>query len=127
MQRSIKKLFKDKKKRIFIAVLITASIAVLSLIKLGKLPVSINNIDKIQHMIAYFFLTLSWLVALGTNKKSLYIIVLSCVFYGVLMEVLQVKITTYRAGEYYDILANILGVLLAFTLFRYFFYKKHII
>lgn len=124
MLRLIKNLFKDKKNRIIIAIFITVSIAILSLIKLGKQPISISNIDKIEHAIAYLFLTFFWLLALVKTKYQTYIVSICCFFYGIIIEVLQTTITTYRTGDYYDIIANSVGVLLAFTLFSIFFYKK---
>ncbi|WP_435261170.1 VanZ family protein [Tenacibaculum sp. nBUS_03] len=124
MLRLIKNLFKDKKNRIIIAIFITISIAILSLIKLGKQPISISNIDKIEHAIAYLFLTFFWLLALVKTKYQTYIVSICCFFYGIIIEVLQTTITTYRTGDYYDIIANSVGVLLAFTLFSIFFYKK---
>ncbi|WP_299106376.1 VanZ family protein [uncultured Tenacibaculum sp.] len=123
MQKDIKKLFKDNS--IIIAIGVTISIAILSLAKLGKypLPISFSNIDKIEHAIAYFFLTLFWLLALK-NKVSIAIIVLCCFAYGIIIEVLQGVLTTYRFAEYYDILANTIGILIAFIFFRVFIVKK---
>ncbi|CAM1356437.1 VanZ family protein [Tenacibaculum halocynthiae] len=120
----IKNLFKDKKNRIIIAIFITISIAILSLIKLGKQPISISNIDKIEHSIAYFFLTFSWLLALVKTKYQIYIVSICCLIYGIIIEALQATITIYRTGDYYDVIANSVGVLLAFILFSVFFYKK---
>lgn len=121
MQKIIKKLFKDNSLKIAIG--ITLLIAILSLIKLGKQPISINNLDKIEHSIAYFVLSLCWLLALK-DKINTIIIVVCCLIYGIIIEVLQAKLTTYRYAEYYDILANSIGILIAFFFFQLFIRKK---
>ena len=53
----IKNLLKDNIKIKAIAILITISIAILSLIKIGPQPIQINNLDKYEHALAYFVLT----------------------------------------------------------------------
>ncbi|WP_255362812.1 VanZ family protein [Tenacibaculum sp. MAR_2009_124] len=106
-----------------IAVFITMSIAILCLIKLDTPPVNVKHIDKLEHITAYFFLTLFWLLAFR-KKSNAFIVLLLCFFYGIIIEVLQATLTTYRSGDYYDIIANVIGVFLAFTVFRVFFYKK---
>ena len=124
MPKLIKTLFKDRKIKIIIAMLITISIAILSLIKLGKQPISFNHIDKVEHSIAYFSLTLSWLLALAKKNYHIYLIIGFCVTYGIIIEVLQASTTVYRTGDYYDAIANVVGVFIAFAVFRTFFYKK---
>lgn len=121
MLKHIKKLFKDNS--LIIAIGITISIAILSLLKLGKQPISFSNIDKIEHGIAYFVLTLFWLVA-ASKRIRILLIVLVCFVYGIIIEVLQGTLTDYRAAEYYDILANTIGILIAFIFFRVFIVKK---
>ncbi len=120
----IETLLTDKKIKITIAILITVGIAILSLIKLGAPPIQVKNGDKIQHCIAYFTLSFAWMYALVTNKRSLIVIVILCVFYGIIIEVLQMTMTEYRSGELLDVFANTLGVLLALAIFRSVFYKK---
>ncbi|WGH74423.1 VanZ family protein [Tenacibaculum tangerinum] len=113
-----------KDKLIIIAILITIGIAIISLVKLGKSPIEINHIDKLEHAFAYFVLTLVWLLALKRTKISTYAIVFCCFFYGTIIEVLQVTITSYRFGEFLDVLANSVGVLIAFIIYSSFFKKN---
>lgn len=117
MLKLIQKLSKGN--RILIALSITIAIALLSLIKIGKQPINISNLDKIEHAIAYFTLTFFWLLAFKENKNKL-LVIISCLVYGIIIEVLQATITKYRTAEYYDILANSTGILLAYLFFRYF-------
>ena len=122
MQQHIKSLLKDK--LIFIAIGITISIAVLSLINIGKSSVKINHLDKIEHGFAYFILTITWLYALKTTKTNPIIVCFCCFVYGIIIEALQVTITTYRSGELLDVIANSTGILIAYILYVSFFKKN---
>lgn len=122
MLNNIKSLLKDKLTTI--AILITLGIAILSLIKLGKSPIQINHLDKIKHAFAYFVLSFVWLIALRTTKISKYLIVFCCFFYGIIIETLQVTITSHRSGEILDVIANTTGILIAFIIYNSFFKKN---
>lgn len=102
----------------YIAILVTISIAILSLAKIGKQTViNISHLDKIEHAIAYLVLTVLWL--LSFKKKQYQLLVIVCaIIYGVLMEFLQANLTTYRYFDYLDMLANTFGVLLGFLIFK---------
>ena len=122
MLNNIKNLLKDK--LTIIAILTTIGIAIVSLIKLGKAPIQINNIDKVEHALAYFILTFVWLVALRRTKISKLLIVFCCFLYGIIIEALQVTITSYRSGEILDVIANTTGILIAFIVYNSFFKKN---
>lgn len=124
MQKLIKTLFKDN--IIYIAISITLFIGVLSLMKLQGGSIKFIHIDKVEHAFAYCVLTLSWLLAIkGTGEKTRlkYTVALSCVFFGMIIEVLQAILTTYRTASLLDILANSVGIGIALLLFK-FVYKK---
>ncbi|MCH3884051.1 VanZ family protein [Tenacibaculum aquimarinum] len=129
MLKHIKNLLKDN--IFFIAIAITIAIAVLSLIKLGNQPVvAISNIDKIEHLIAYLVLTLSWLFAVRatlSKNKIKYSVVIGCILYGIIIEVLQGTITDYREASYLDMLANTLGAIIAMLIFNKKIEKKRAI
>lgn len=123
MPKHIKNLLKVSS--LIIAITITIGIAVLSLLKIEKQsPIGISNIDKLGHAIAYCVLTFSWLMALANNKKQKIIIVIFCFLFGIIIEVLQQTITTYRTAELADIFANGVGVVIALLIFSIFFKKK---
>ena len=127
MLKPIKALLKHN--RLYIAILIAITIAALSLIKLGKQPISFSNIDKVEHAIAYCFLTLSWLFAIKKAKKNTntkIIIVASCIFYGIIIELLQATITTYRTADVFDMMANSVGALTALFIFNVFLKKRQV-
>ena len=117
MQKLIKSLLKDKS--IYLAIIITIVIAILSLIRIGKQPVviSFKYLDKLEHAIAYLTLAFLWLFTFKNNKKVRYVVLILCVLFGVLMEFLQSSLTNYRTFDYADMIANALGVLIAFFLF----------
>lgn len=107
---------------LIIAVVYTLLITTLSLIPLGKISVGgFSPTDKMMHGVAYFILTLSWLFYYLMKKlenndykwKFFNISVLVIVF-GMLIEVLQGTLTSYRQPDWADILANSIGVLVAF-------------
>ncbi len=121
MLKHIKTLLADK--ALYIAILVTISIAVLSLIKFHPKEIPILTVsDKVYHGIAYFVLMLSWLYSFykteNFNQKIKYLI-LGCFIYGIIIEVLQTTITSYRTASYLDVLANSIGILLAVLTFHF--------
>lgn len=111
-----------ERKLIFLlpALVCTVAIGYLSLIDLSETPVTKMGIsDKVMHGTAYFFLTLLWLFYLIFGKVSWSFstkIAVVCVFsivFGILIEVLQGTMTSYRTADIFDILANSTGVALA--------------
>tara|TARA_R110002073_G_scaffold108336_9_gene243595 strand:- start:23528 stop:23914 length:387 start_codon:yes stop_codon:yes gene_type:complete len=119
MLQHIKALLLDK--AIYFAILITIIIALLSLLNLNNVDIPIGSSDKIGHTIAYFSLTVSWLYTFvrkqNFNKFARYSIV-GCFIYGIVIEVLQTTITSYRTASYLDILANSAGIVLAILVFH---------
>lgn len=124
MLKHIKTLFKDN--FIVIPVSITVGIIYLSLIKTPKNMIEIAQIDKVYHSIAYFVLSITWLFAFQKKSQVKYIIVILCIILGIIIEVLQSTLTIYRTGDYLDVLANSMGVILALVVFNLFFRKNNI-
>lgn len=124
MLKTIKKLLKDN--AIFIAIFITVSIAIGSLVKPDLITlksISISVSDKTYHFIAYFFLMFSWLYAFLKNEKfqkNIKYLILGCLIFGIVIEILQGTITSYRTTSYLDILANSVGIGLAVLIFHFF-------
>ncbi|UAN00084.1 VanZ family protein [Polaribacter litorisediminis] len=88
--------------------------------------IKVANIDKGYHSIAYFILTITWLLSFYKKPQKKYIIAISCIIFGIIIELLQASLTVYREGDYFDVLANSLGVLLALSTFSLFFKKNDI-
>ena len=116
-------------KAIYFSISITILIAFLSLVKLDLRVIPVESSDKIGHVIAYFFLMISWLYALVKKpyfqKRSL-LIIASCFIYGIVIEILQTTLTSYRTASYLDILANSTGIVVAVLTF-YAIEKKNVL
>ena len=126
MLKNIISLLQDK--ALYVAILFTIIIATLSFIEMPKVGISVPTSDKLSHLIAYFFLTLAWLYSIIKQpyfRSKVKYVVLGCFIYGIIIEVLQGAITTYRTASYLDVLANSTGILLAFLAF-YLFEKKNL-
>ena len=108
---------------LLIAILITGGISFLSLIRINNMPqLDVKSIDKYYHLIAYFFLTLSWLIYFKIRYKKLkdnylLLIIFILIVFGIVIETLQRMITDYRLFDYHDMIANTIGILIATSLF----------
>ena len=122
MLKHIKSLLEDN--AIYIAIFFTISITIGSLVKSDFIVVkSISVSDKTYHLIAYFLLMLSWLYVFckkETFQKNVKYVILGCIIFGIIIEILQGIITSYRTASYLDIVANTIGVLLAVVIFHVF-------
>jgi VanZ family protein len=122
MLKPIKSLLEDN--AIYIAIFFTISITIGSLVKSDFIvvkPISVS--DKAYHLIAYFLLMLSWLYVFckkETLQRNVKYIILGCIIFGIIIEILQGVITSYRTASYLDIVANTIGVLLAVVIFHVF-------
>ena len=121
MLQVIKNLYRDN--ALYLAVFITVSIAFLSLFNIKDLKpeIDISNLDKYEHAIAYLILTLSWCFAMDIEKKyanNRFWIMAAVFLFGVLMEVFQQLLTSYREADLLDIFANSSGIILGFLFFE---------
>jgi VanZ family protein len=104
-----------------IATGLTAFIAYLSLDSFSEINMPIDNFDKVFHSLAYFFLALSWFFAVEKSHsifKYRIVVAFLVIIFGIIIEVLQSSLTTYRTADYYDIMANSFGILIAMVLFN---------
>ncbi len=125
MQMLTKILFRDR--FLYVALAVTAAIAFLSLMQLGKSPINISHLDKLEHAIAYCTLGFTWMMAIKKSHHNLgvrYLIAMACFFYGIIIEVLQTTITSYRTASVLDVLANMVGIGIALSLFKLIFKKN---
>lgn len=102
------------------ALVYTLAIVYLSLINLANTAVPELGIsDKVMHGGAYFGLGLLWLffVIYNYNEKVLFpkilIVCSAAIVFGIFIEVLQDRLTSYRELDFFDILANSIGVIIA--------------
>ena len=94
-----------------------------------SLPVEVDGIsfiDKLQHSFAYFALILSLLFSFhqanNLNIKSWSTLMFFCVFYGFLIEIIQLSVFPNRYFDWFDIIANSIGIGLG-SMFFYFIKK----
>lgn len=114
----------NKKRYLLSAFLVTFSLTFISLRESDELPGDLfPHIDKVFHIVAYFVLTILWSAYLFLQKpkwKSItiqLIVTLGLFVYGIIIEILQSRLTTSRMFEIYDLLANMFGMILGAFLF----------
>ncbi len=82
------------------------------------------SFDKFVHASIFFVLTCLWLVYFFRSNKlsttGISIIILFCISYGGLLEVMQAKIFSHRSGDWLDFIANSFGCFMGL----WFFTKK---
>lgn len=84
--------------------------------------VTFNLYDKIVHVGSYAVLGFSWFLAIRpkiSNLKTVVLVGSAVTLYGIIIEVMQGLLATHRKADIFDILANFIGVLLAFMLFYF--------
>jgi len=111
---------------LILALLYTAAITYFSLIVMN-FKVSVGGFDptdKMLHAGAYLFLCVLWklfFILKSTDftryRPNLYWVAIACFLFGMLIEVLQGTLTSYRTPDWWDGLANSTGVLLAVIFF----------
>ena len=120
----------ERKLYFFVGILLTIIITIGSLISVKnviELP-PVNFVDKFLHLLAYFLLTFSWLGAFANTKrffKKDFFIVLLVFVYGIIIDVLQGTLTTYRQTDLFDLGANLAGIVIAWVFFYLFFSIKY--
>ena len=108
-----------KRSLLGIAIVVTIAIILLSTLKISAPPIDFNYADKVQHLIAYFTLSFCWLLALKNKGIKTGIILIMCILLGVFLEFYQGTLP-YRSFEYLDMIANTLGVIIGYILFKVF-------
>lgn len=81
--------------------------------------------DKLLHTIAYFFVTFFWLqstISLSQNKKIK--ISVAIFLLGIIIEILQEILTKSRHSEALDVVANFIGIAVAYFILTLFFQKN---
>ncbi|WP_417885198.1 VanZ family protein [Zunongwangia sp.] len=83
--------------------------------------------DKMLHTGAYFVLMASWSISILLQKegwlqknKNLLLIIFFNIAFGIFIEVMQGVLTSYRQPDFFDVIANTTGVLLAALIFLIF-------
>lgn len=88
--------------------------------------VTFSMYDKIVHTGGYTVLAFSWFMAIGPKRgdvKTHIVLILGTSFYGIIIEIFQGVLSAHRKADVTDILANFIGVMLAFILFYFISHK----
>lgn len=107
---------------LFIAVLLSVVIAIMSLISTTSLPTKHFIVsDKILHGFAYFMLMWSWLLVFRKDesiklKFALWFILL---VFGIILELFQGNMMQHRSADWKDVIANAAGLVLGLITFKY--------
>ncbi|MCB7482393.1 VanZ family protein [Christiangramia sediminis] len=111
---------------LFAALIYTSAITYFSLIVMD-FKVSVGGFDptdKMLHAGAYLFLAFLWklyfIFQTSDFKRytsNLLWVAFACFIFGMLIEVLQGTLTSYRTPDWWDVLANSTGVVLAVLFF----------
>lgn len=130
MLKRIVNLLEDKS--LYIAIIITFLIAYLSFINLNNLipKLEFGYFDKVAHLTAYSFLTLSWFLALCLKKvkfKKSILIAIGIMCYGIVIEVIQGNYTPKREADINDVLANTVGIIFGFGMFLLWIQKRKVL
>ncbi len=91
----------------------------------GGLSIKIPFLDKAAHFFFYFMATIlgyaalkAWFAPKKIAIKSAWLVLMFIFSFGLLIEALQSCCTANRAAEFYDVTANLAGILLAILLIR---------
>lgn len=126
MQMLTNKLLVSKKLFLLVASTLIIFLTVISLKESdGFLLDLIPFTDKILHLSAYIVLTFLWskylVLAFSkvTENKILITVAILLLIYGIIIEVLQSKLTTTRMLEFTDVVANFIGIVFGVIIFKY--------
>lgn len=105
---------------LFIALLWTGIVSYLCLVNSNEIPViNIPNLDKCIHTFFHLVFTFVWFLffskqfQIETISKPLMFSVAFSFVFGITIEILQNLITTTRNADAFDIIANMVGSILA--------------
>lgn len=117
MRMLIKNLLAHKKTALLVSLIYTLLLLIVCLISLEELPEeAVKKGDKIFHFLAYSLLTWLWFNTFSNylklnTFKLIFATIVFCTIFGIIVEYLQSRFTTFRAADYKDIIANTIGVL----------------
>ncbi len=80
------------------------------------------SFDKFVHASIFFILTsLSFLTLINKQKTSflfITLVIISCICYGGLLEIMQATVFSQRSGDWFDFIANSFGCIIALLVFH---------
>ena len=102
----------------FVSVGYTIIIIVLSLVTISDISIIPDNNDKVNHAIAHFIFVGLWFLSFyfylnKSKKQALKMAFISAFLFGIVIEILQHTVTESRQADYKDVIANVVGALIA--------------
>ena len=109
---------------LFAAVLYSIALTVIMLIPVNSGKTYDLPVDKVVHIGLNGLLAFLWLWFVNnkyllTTKKVLFVFI-ACVSYGIIIEILQETITYSRSGDFWDVVANTIGCMIAVVVYYFF-------
>lgn len=114
------------KKSLWLSIVWTIVIFVLCCTPGKYIPTSnwleLLSFDKLVHATIFFVLCSLWFTVIISNQKINFkyiaYVLMACISYGGLLEIMQATVFSQRSGDWYDFIANTFGCFLALWLFR---------
>ncbi|MGB3342765.1 MAG: VanZ family protein [Aequorivita sp.] len=114
----------ESKTWFWLALIYSGAITALFLVPTGDFPkVNFSSADKVAHILIFFVLTCLWLLYLfrktgRLRSNDILILLLSVLFYGIIIEIVQELFTVSRTADLWDVLANMVGVIVGILFFQ---------
>ena len=87
----------------------------------GSTKIAIPYLDKIIHGIIYAIFFIVWLLYILKAKREIkgayWVVSIVLFIYGIIIEVLQGSFVANRTQDYWDVVANTIGILVGIVLF----------
>lgn len=110
--------------RYLLFVFYTGCIILLSLLPPNDFPKMslFPGADKVVHFLMYFFFSVigAWALKAEVISRNYFITAILMVSWGMLMEILQLNMHIGRSFSWFDMLANVVGVLVGVLTYRLF-------
>jgi len=117
------KILLEHKLLLFLGLFYTIFITIIFLLPAKELPeINVVN-DKFIHIVIHIILSLIWILYVflyhinSFSLKKLLVVLLVCLVYGIIIEIMQQLLVDSRQADIEDIFANILGTLIGALIF----------
>lgn len=125
MQNLIKRLL-GSKHLLVICIIYSVLITIIFLVPIKEIPKLLDfpiPIDKLIHVFIFLVLIFLWLLYVNsilndTKPTVIFLILVLCLLYGIIIEVIQEFCVLLRGAEVLDVIADLLGAILGLLFYR---------
>ena len=125
MQNLIKRLL-GSKLLLVICIIYSVLITIIFLVPIKEIPKLLDfpiQIDKLIHVFIFLVLIFLWLLYVNsilndTKPTVIFLILVLCLLYGIIIEVIQEFCVLLRGAEVLDVIADLLGAILGLLFYR---------